>query len=118
MTFNEEAFEAFWAVFPRKIKKPDALKAFKAAIKKVPFETIVDAVIAQKEAKNLNRPKEYIPYPATWLRAEQWGDDLEFDEPKQRTGIIGAAMRGMGHARSNQSDYRGHVQLLQSVAKH
>lgn len=118
MTQDEQAFEAFWSVFPRKVKKPDALKAFKAALKKVPFETIVDAVLAQKEAKNLKRPKDFIPYPATWLRGEQWGDELEFDEPTQPRGIAGAAIRSMGNAGQNQGRYSHHAQLFFSAAKH
>lgn len=118
MTQDEQSFEAFWSVYPRKIAKGDASKAFKAALKAASFQAIIDAVLAQKEAKNLNRPKDYIPYPATWLRGKRWCDELEFDEPTQPRGIAGAAIRSMGNAGQNQGGYRGYAQLVHAASKH
>ena len=30
---------------------------------------------------------QYVPYPATWLRAEQWDDDLT-DTPGQQVAVF------------------------------
>lgn len=70
-----EDFEIFYSTFPRKAKKPDALKAYKAAIKDGHDPKIILAG-AKRVANDPNLPeKQFIPYPASWLRATGWLDD-------------------------------------------
>jgi hypothetical protein len=66
-------FENFYAAFPKKRNKPDALKAFESASQ--PIETLLAAINALSESPDWQKEKgRYIPYPASWLRAEGWND--------------------------------------------
>jgi len=66
------AFETFWEIYPRKVAKGAAWKAWRA--KKC--EEIADGVIAALDAQRdeLSAKGEYCPYPATWLNGERWKD--------------------------------------------
>jgi hypothetical protein len=65
------AFEAFWAEYPRRVRKKDALGAWRGAL--VGAEVIIKAVRAQVAAKMLDSGKR-TPHPSTWLNGEQWMD--------------------------------------------
>lgn len=70
----EAAFESFYLVYPRKVGKQAALKAFIKAAKKSGPESIVEGV--KRFANDPNLPdKQFIPYPASWLNAGRWEDE-------------------------------------------
>lgn len=82
-------FEDFWSVWPRKVAKPDARRAWDKAVKTVPGEVILAAAVAYRD--NPGRPdKQFIPHPATWLNRAGWGDEL----PEERSGRVGAVEAG------------------------
>lgn len=66
-----EAFISFWAAYPRKVQKLAAEKAFMKAAEKYGTEALVNGAIRLMQDPNLP-PKEFIPYPATWLNAGGW----------------------------------------------
>lgn len=74
-----EAFsEVFWPVYPRKIAKAEALKAWKSLKLKDSDQTTLDAIMVGLDGYirtewRLDEP-QYIPYPATWLRGRRWED--------------------------------------------
>ena len=70
-------FEEFWKEYPRKIAKGDARKAWAQTEKFRPdIQTIIKAIKAAKQTDSWRENAgKYIPYPATWLRAERWDDD-------------------------------------------
>jgi hypothetical protein len=74
-------FKEFWEVFPRKIGKGAARKAFRNALNRASGEEIVAG------AKRY-RPKdlEFCKHPATWLNADCW-----LDEPDRvpQSNIVG-----------------------------
>ena len=73
---NATAFERFWSVYPKKVGKQAALSAYKKV--KVPVDTLIAAVEAQKRSKQWTRDNgQYIPNPATWLNQGRWEDVLE-----------------------------------------
>lgn len=74
-------FENFWKVYPRKIKKIDAKKAWCQMKKdRPPTQEIVKAVLAQRKCKDWKKDNgKYIPHPGTWLRAGQWDDVLDYE---------------------------------------
>lgn len=87
-----EAFDVFWESYPKKVGKEAARKAF--AKVKVPVETLVAAVEAQKRGGQWQRDNgQYIPYPATWLNQGRWEDEVQeaFDKglPKPRANDDG-----------------------------
>lgn len=70
-----DAFERFWSVYPRKVGKQSAKRAFERV--KVPLETLVAAVERQKCSDQWARDNgQYIPHPTTWLNQGRWDDEL------------------------------------------
>lgn len=77
---NEPNFEDFWNPWPRKVSKADAEKAWKKAVGKERASptAIVEACKSYAERCRLvGKPKEWMPYPATWLGRKSWADDLD-----------------------------------------
>lgn len=69
-------FREFYRVYPRKIGKLDAEKAFRQMTARgYESEAIIEG--AKKFASAMAREgkeMQFIPYPATWLRAGRWMD--------------------------------------------
>jgi len=89
---RHQMFEEFWEHYPKKKSKGDAEKAWKG-ISPDPqlFAAIIAAVNIQKQSKEWRRENgQFIPYPATWLRAKGWLDATTVDvapgddKPSQR----------------------------------
>lgn len=69
------SFEDFYAVYPRRMKPGDAEKAWKQMLREGHDpQVIVEG--ARRFAADPNLPeKQFVPYPATWLRAKSWMDE-------------------------------------------
>jgi hypothetical protein len=66
-------FEKFWNVYPRKVAKKSALKAWVACVTKENLDDVVAGAI--RFAHDPNLPVEqFVPHPSTWLRCERWLD--------------------------------------------
>lgn len=78
-----DGFTEWWPHYPKKVKKLDAEKAYRAALKRgVTPKELLDGLQRQKAAwKAKGTEPQYIPYPATWLRAGSWEDELETPAP-------------------------------------
>ena len=73
---TREAFDVFWESYPKKVGKEAARKAF--AKVKMPVETLVAAVEAQKRGEQWTRDGgQYIPNPTTWLNQGRWEDEVQ-----------------------------------------
>ena len=60
-----KGFDEFWNLYPKKIAKADALKAWNKAIKSKTADELLKLTKAYAEGK---LPElKYIPYPASWL---------------------------------------------------
>ena len=71
-------FGRFWELYPRKKSLGDAEKAWKAL---KPDEQLQDRITdaieqAMTSAEWRKDGGQFIPYPATWLRAKGWEDEL------------------------------------------
>jgi len=86
----QDAFDAFWAAYPKKVSKGAARKAWK--------QIQPDSELLAKMLAALGRARtcqswtkdggQYIPYPATWLRAEGWEDEIKpSHSPSPRTDV-------------------------------
>jgi hypothetical protein len=62
---TDTGFDKFWELYPKKVAKADALKAWSKAIKVKTADELLKLTKAYAEGK-LPEPK-YIPYPASWL---------------------------------------------------
>lgn len=71
-------FEQFWIVYPRKIGKGAARKAFeKIKPNDELLKRMVVAVVAQsKSTAWTDEGGRYIPSPSRWLNEERWGDEI------------------------------------------
>jgi hypothetical protein len=76
---NEDPlFEGFWLVYPRKVGKGAARKAYRHALKRASHAEIVAGAKAYAASKP--DPK-FTPHATTWLNADRW-----LDEPERKPG--------------------------------
>lgn len=74
---NGEAFNEWWTIYPKKVNKQQAIKAWNRHTKTVNPQHIIEATqkqIATPETP-LSRDNQYIPYPASWLNAGSYDND-------------------------------------------
>jgi len=82
-------FEDFWNLWPNKVGKPAALRAFVAARKRAGLDAIVEGVFAYIRDKPPDRP---WLNPATFLNQNRWEDQpAQVTNAKPRSAIIQAA---------------------------
>lgn len=80
-----DGFDDFWAVYPRKVSKQSAVKAWKAA--KVSAELvgqIVEDVKRRCETEWKGADMQYIPHPATYLNQRRWEDETPPTERSEK----------------------------------
>ena len=91
-------FDEFYAKYPRKIARKDAQKAWnqlRPSEREAALDAIDDHVAAWNAAET---EKQFIPYPASWLRAARWEDEIEVVEkrkPKEITQAWWSSEQGM-----------------------
>lgn len=80
MTEDEE-FGVFWKHYPKRQKKLDAFKAWTQVRKlRPPIEDIVDAIERAKQCQQWKKDNgQFVPLPASWLRAGCWDDEYEVE---------------------------------------
>ena len=68
-------FDQLWEMYPRKVGKGQARKAYLAASKKIDFFDLLpklEAYVSTLDGKD----KQYMPHLATWLNGERWADEV------------------------------------------
>ena len=77
----DDRFDAFWTVYPKKVGKGDARKAFeKIRPSKDLTGRMIAAVMKQSQSEQWKRDHgRYIPNPSTWLNQQRWEDDVPPD---------------------------------------
>lgn len=92
-------FEAWWVLYPRKVAKRDAEKAYRNALGHVGQRHLADGLERSIAAwRREGRAQDKIPYAASWLRGRCWEDDYDSApaqsaEPKAHDGIRRALQR-------------------------
>jgi len=93
-------FDEFWELYPRKVSKGAAKRAWHKATRETMDTLIIRGV--KRLANDPNLPEtQYIPYPATWLNAQGWSND-PYPERK-RTAEELEAIRAEKYARERQA---------------
>lgn len=72
-------FEAFWAIYPRKVGKVEAAKAFAKAKGMIGHEDAAGVICAAATAyrtRMRGKDEQYVAHPSTWLHQGRW-DDIE-----------------------------------------
>ena len=74
---ESEDFQQFWTLYPRKIGKAAAAKAWAKALRQTDVPTIAAALRAQvtEWQASPDFPK-YVPHPTTWLNQGRWADEV------------------------------------------
>lgn len=70
-------FDAFWNVYPIKIAKQDARRAWDKALKDGAKPEDITAGAERFALERRGQNPKYTPYPATWLNAGRWEDEPE-----------------------------------------
>jgi hypothetical protein len=109
-------FPDIWNIWPRKVARIAAEKAYKAALKKpgVTPAFLVERAVLYSDAVQHREPT-FVLHLATWLHGERWNDDLETEarngEPgttsHERRGDERLARLGRYHAASHGSPDQG-----------
>lgn len=68
-------FDDAWKIYPRKVGKGAARKAWAGAVRKVSAETIFTA-LQEFTPTTTGAETRFIPHLATWLNQERWDDDV------------------------------------------
>jgi hypothetical protein len=81
----DDGFDAFWKVYPRKVAKQDARKAWRK-IKPDEYPAILTAIKVQSRPGGILavdpwHGKQFIPHPANYLKGRRW-EEVEA-EPEQ-----------------------------------
>lgn len=81
-------FAEWYAEYPRKKARQQALGAYKRARKKEPRGAVLVEGLRRsiKGWKAEGRDPQFIPYPATWLNAGSWTDEPDESPPEHAQG--------------------------------
>jgi hypothetical protein len=85
---GNDRFDEFWNLYPKKIAKADALKAWIKATKRKPADELIALTKAYSESKLPEMT--FIPYPASWLNKELYeAVEITDTKPKEfKTGVF------------------------------
>jgi len=98
-----QQFERFWKIYPRRVGKSAALKAFEKALVIEDPEVIISRLTAWAE-----RPlpeMRFIPHPATWLNQGRWQDDIDGTIAMRNASTIAADILKRADAMNQKEIY-------------
>ena len=78
--------ESIYAEYPKKVGRPDALKAISKAISKFGAPLLLEKTKAFAVARAGNL--DFVPHPATWFNQERFNDDPSTWKPSSN-GVAG-----------------------------
>lgn len=82
---ENNAFEEFWKVFPRRSDKVRARSFFIRALKIASEEEIIQGAFAYaKHIRDERISIQYVKLPTTWLENECWTDEYELNLPEEQ----------------------------------
>lgn len=74
----EIEFKSFWEVYPRKVGKIDAEKAWIKTKDRPDIQTIIESIEAHKRTEQWQKDGgQYIPHPARFINRGGWFDEIE-----------------------------------------
>jgi hypothetical protein len=76
-------FAVFYSLYPRKMARKDAEKAWRSMTPDEQEKAIEALPNHLKYWKIKETAKDYIPYPASWLRAGRYDDELDIEPLKK-----------------------------------
>lgn len=81
-------FDTFWTAYPRKVARPEAEKAWNAAVTKAKVDpaAVMAGLAAWSAYWAARNAPEFVPHPSTWLRQQRWNDEPPA-APRQNGGV-------------------------------
>lgn len=76
-------FLAWYKLYPRKVAKPKAAKAFASAKKKYGVDVLMAGLERWNRQSLFSAETNFIPHPATWLNQARWQDEVQPDVSQQ-----------------------------------
>jgi uncharacterized protein YdaU (DUF1376 family) len=77
ITNNQEyidRFDIFWKQYPRKVARPNAIKAW---LKIKPDDVVLKKMLEAINQQQLpSKEIQFVPHPASWLNAKRWEDEI------------------------------------------
>lgn len=116
-------FDRFWSVYPRRVARLDALKAWHQLS---PSHEQVDQILAAL-AWQVHQPAwvrdggQFVPYPGSWIRAGRW-----YDEPFDTRSLTTARAECQheprcsttwAHGKLLEAEGTGDLELVASVRR-
>ena len=101
----DDDFADWWSLYPRKVGKGQATRAYRTARKKATAQALAAAIVTQGPLL-MARGSQYCPHPATWLNGERWRDepaDLRATDANRWTSADFAHL----HERAEKLDAQG-----------
>lgn len=91
-----DRFEDFYSAYPKKRNRGDAEKAWKAIKPDAELtKAIVEAVEVAKHRDDWRKEGgQFVPYPASWLRASGWLDSMPSEPASTAVYVMPDFMRG------------------------
>lgn len=88
-----EAFNRFWAVYPKKVGKPKSLQNFRSAVKAGSNPEAIIAAAAVYANLTAGKDPAYIKNPEGWITARRWEDEdlqpRDDDAERRRRRLMG-----------------------------
>lgn len=113
---GEENFEIFWEVYPKKVDKFNAKKAFVKAVKEHGADVIVEGARRLANDPNLP-PRQFIPYPASWLRAGGWSNEPYAPRERSKEEVQAQALKDAQKAREIERERSEAIRAEMKAAK-
>lgn len=80
---GDDGFDQFWTLYPRKVKKLDALRAWEKGKCSAILHKILTAVQRHCTSEEWRKDGgKYIPHPTSWLNKQRWDDELKVEDRK------------------------------------
>lgn len=78
-------FDTFWALFPRRVGKKAAERAWRAVERRGESQEAIEGMRAYAAAfAQSGTELKYVPHPSTWLNRRGWEDDIAAVFPPQK----------------------------------
>lgn len=103
-TGTVKGFDEFWKLYPRKVGKDKALKAWqRLQMTEALYDLIVSALAKHVVTPGWTKDNgQFIPHAATWLNGKRWEDEVE------PAGKVGSCSR---HTQLDQVDHTDGLEL-------
>lgn len=93
-----DRFEIFWAAYPRKTEKQNALKAFEKLNPDDGLLADILAGVALAKQSEQWKTKRFIKHGATWLNGACWSDELTVAFTQKQLEVIETFNDSLGHS--------------------